>query len=128
MEDLPKESVEELRDQLSRARERIATLEARMEAESKDKRTKADWVYAALDCAGVGVWDWDITRNVVTWTDATLKIYGVDRASFAGTIEAFMDRSPPSQAFRASARARKASGSSAPGTPYITSRASLWHA
>ncbi|UQA54674.1 PAS domain-containing protein [Polyangium aurulentum] len=104
MGDLPKESVEELREQLALARERIATLESRIEAESKDKRKKADWVYAALESAGVGVWDWDITRNVVSWTDATLRIYSVDRETFAGTIESFMDLVPEED--RASVKAR----------------------
>jgi len=95
MGDTPNESIEDLRDELARARERIATLEDRITAESKDKRAKADWVYAALESAEVGVWDWDVTRNVITWTDATLKIYGVRRESWPGTFEAFMEMVPP---------------------------------
>jgi rsbT co-antagonist protein RsbR len=94
MGDMSKENVEELREELARARERISTLEGRIAAESKSKREAANWVYAGLESAGIGVWEWDITRDVITWTDATLRIYDVTRDSFAGTLQAYLDLIP----------------------------------
>src|SRR5205085_1873611 len=53
-----------------------------------------------------GVWDWDMVRNHVTWSDRIYEFHGVEPGSFAGTVEAFAalthpdDRQPVSDAIR----------------------------
>jgi PAS domain S-box-containing protein len=37
----------------------------------------------------VGVWDWNIVTNAVSWSDSLYEIHGVPRGEFAGTVEAF---------------------------------------
>ncbi len=37
----------------------------------------------------VGVWDWDIVRNRVSWSDSLYKIHGLAKEQFDGTVEAF---------------------------------------
>lgn len=70
-------------DELAQAKQRIAELEAELAA-ANARRNDTRWVIDALDAAGIGVWDWDIERDVVTWTDGVLLVYGVDRAAFTG--------------------------------------------
>src|SRR5262249_47273609 len=41
----------------------------------------------ALAAGQMGTWDWDIIRGKVSWDDGQYRIFGVDRESFAVTIE-----------------------------------------
>lgn len=56
----------------------------------------------------VGLWEWDIPGNRVTWTDSLYEIHGVKQEDFAGTVEAFADlihpedRRPVERALRSS--------------------------
>lgn len=43
----------------------------------------------ALDAGQIGVWDWDIEKNTLTWTDNVYKIHGVNRKNFEITFENF---------------------------------------
>jgi PAS domain S-box-containing protein len=45
----------------------------------------------AVDAAGVGAFDWDLTTGALRWDERLLAIFGHDRESFGGTIEAFTD-------------------------------------
>lgn len=74
---------------LEQAQKRIAELEARLEAEEKLREEHPHWALPLLDRANIGLWEWDITRNKLTWSDAALAIYGVTRESFGGTLEAY---------------------------------------
>jgi PAS domain S-box-containing protein len=40
--------------------------------------------------AHLGSWEWDIRNDVVTWSDELFAVYGVDRAAFNGTYDAFL--------------------------------------
>jgi PAS domain S-box-containing protein len=40
--------------------------------------------------AHLGSWEWDTRKDVVTWSDELFSVYGVDRAAFNGTYEAFL--------------------------------------
>ena len=37
----------------------------------------------------IGLWDWDIEKNHVTWTDSLYEIHGIAADAFDGTLEAF---------------------------------------
>src|SRR5207302_1543041 len=37
----------------------------------------------------VGLWDWEIVPNRITWTDSLYDIHGVTREQFTGTVESF---------------------------------------
>ncbi|MGH7582486.1 MAG: PAS domain-containing protein, partial [Gemmatimonadales bacterium] len=43
----------------------------------------------ATEAGSVGVWDWDIERNRVAWSDSLLCIHGISPEGFEGTIEFF---------------------------------------
>ncbi len=43
----------------------------------------------ATQTGKVGVWDWDITADHVSWTDAVYKMHGVALGQFDGSVESF---------------------------------------
>ncbi len=44
----------------------------------------------AQTLAHFGSWEWDLRANRVTWSDELYEIFGVDRASFTPSLEAFL--------------------------------------
>lgn len=50
---------------------------------------QAAYLEAAAEAGIVGVWDWDIQRNVLTWDPVMYKLYGRRRDQFAGDYEAW---------------------------------------
>jgi PAS domain S-box-containing protein len=49
----------------------------------------------AVDAAGVGTFDLDLTKGVLVWDDRLLELFGYTRASFDETMEAFNARVHP---------------------------------
>jgi len=49
-----------------------------------------DRLALATHAAGVGVWDWDVVANVLTWDDQMFRLYGVEREAFSGAYEAWV--------------------------------------
>lgn len=43
----------------------------------------------ALEAGNMGVWDWDIARNRVKWSDKTYELHGVKPSEFDESVEAF---------------------------------------
>src|SRR5262249_14021938 len=41
--------------------------------------------------AHIGSFDWDMTSNVLTWSDEMYRIYGLERGHFGSTFEAFLE-------------------------------------
>lgn len=49
----------------------------------------------AVDAAGVGAFEWDLTTGELRWDQRLLELFGLDERSFGGTIEAFNERVHP---------------------------------
>ena len=45
----------------------------------------------AIDAAGIGSFDWDLRTGQLTWDDQSLRLFGMERADFPGTMAAFDD-------------------------------------
>ncbi|MBF0458921.1 MAG: PAS domain-containing protein [Nitrospirae bacterium] len=43
----------------------------------------------AKQSANLGIWDWDVTNNIMTWDDQMLKLYGITWETFPGGVEAW---------------------------------------
>jgi PAS domain S-box-containing protein len=54
-----------------------------------------DRLSEAQRIAHVGSWEWDATRNAVTWSDELYSIYGLERDEFGATYESFLERVYP---------------------------------
>ena len=49
----------------------------------------ADRLLLATKAGGVGIWEWDIVNNVLTWDDEMYRLYGISRDRFSGAYEAW---------------------------------------
>jgi PAS domain S-box-containing protein len=49
----------------------------------------------AIDAAGVGAFDWDVTTGALRWDDRLMEMFGYDQDSFSLDIEAFNARLHP---------------------------------
>ncbi|MBF0539957.1 MAG: PAS domain S-box protein [Nitrospirae bacterium] len=45
----------------------------------------------AIKSSKLGIWDWDIPNNIMTWDDQMLVLYGLTRETFPGGVEAWMN-------------------------------------
>jgi PAS domain S-box-containing protein len=62
----------------------------------------------ATQTGSVGVWDWDIGRNRVSWTDSLYAIHGLQPEDFDGTVEGFAALVHPDDRERIAAAIRSA--------------------
>lgn len=53
-------------------------------------RHLSDRLSLAVTSGGIGIWDWDITRNQLLWDDRMYELYGLDRADFTNAYEAWL--------------------------------------
>jgi PAS domain S-box-containing protein len=84
------DDIDALREELERARHRIAELETRLVAEIESNKAPS-WLFATLDMADIGVWDWDITLDTVSWTASVYRSYGETPDSFGGNLNAVVE-------------------------------------
>ena len=60
-----------------------------------DLREHVDRIAEAERIVGFGVWEWDIARGRVRWSDELHRIYGLSPGEFEGTVDAFVARLHP---------------------------------
>lgn len=49
----------------------------------------------ALELADMGVWDWDILENKITWSDRVHDLFGIPKEEFDGSFAKFTSPIPP---------------------------------
>jgi diguanylate cyclase (GGDEF)-like protein/PAS domain S-box-containing protein len=62
----------------------------------------------AQELARLGSWEWDVTANVVSWSDELFRIYGVEPQTFVPSYEEFIARVHPDDRASVDARNHKA--------------------
>jgi PAS domain S-box-containing protein len=101
-----------LQQRVHRMLEAKRTMEELLAQTEQAKRREAQLVIA-LEAAQMGIWDWDIVTNAVTWSDKKESLFGLKKNSFEGTYDAFMrcvypqDRDLVSDAVREAVDKRK---------------------
>ena len=68
----------------------------------------------AVDAGQVGIWDWDIVSNQVTWSDRIYQMHGMAPGSDIGGVEAFRARVLPEDLPRVEAAMAEALAGGAP--------------
>ena len=58
-------------------------------------RASSDRLNYALKAARMGIWEWDVQNDVVTWSPETERIFGLQPGQFGGTYEAYAAFAPP---------------------------------
>lgn len=66
------------------AQSRIAQM-----ARTQSLESPARLLAAATNAAGIGLWEWDIVTDVLTWDDKMYALYGTDATDFTGAYEAW---------------------------------------
>lgn len=64
-------------------------------ADDDSLRSRVDLSAEAERIVGYGVWEWEIARGLVRWSDELHRIYGLRPGEFGGTVEAFVERLHP---------------------------------
>ncbi|HYD42648.1 MAG TPA: response regulator [Anaeromyxobacter sp.] len=63
----------------------------------------AERLSLAAQAAGIGIWDWDVQKDVLVWDDAMYRIHGLRRSDFGGAYEAWRHALDPADLARAQA-------------------------
>ena len=61
----------------------------------------------ALDAGRIGVWDWDVTNDELTWDDTMYELYSVTKSEFEGAYHAWESRLHPEDKDAAEAELRR---------------------
>jgi diguanylate cyclase (GGDEF)-like protein/PAS domain S-box-containing protein len=70
--------------------ETLRDLTVRKRAEDELEQTKATLV-SAQKLARIGSWEWDVCKNVASWSEETYHVFGVDSTHPGEHIESFLD-------------------------------------
>ncbi|MEO1347400.1 MAG: PAS domain S-box protein [Cyanobacteria bacterium J06635_15] len=58
-------------------------------------REVSDRLNLAVESAGIGIWDWDITQNLITWDAQMYDLYGFTQDQFLNVYEAWINSLHP---------------------------------
>ncbi|MFB2918758.1 PAS domain S-box protein [Aerosakkonema funiforme] len=72
----------------------LRTSNARAEAEKALQRSE-EKLRLAVEAANVGIWDWDILNNCISWSSGHEKLFGLAPGTFDGSYQTFDDRLHP---------------------------------
>lgn len=61
----------------------------------EDLHESAERIAEAERIVGFGVWEWEVSRNRIHWSEELHRIYGLRPGEFDGTVEAFLERVHP---------------------------------
>ncbi len=86
---------------------------ARKETEARINKL-AERLDLATRAAHLGIWDWDIQKNVLVWDDRMYELYGIKKEDFPGAYEAWLngvhpdDRAPSNEISEQARRGERA--------------------
>lgn len=66
----------------------VRLLEKQRQAEA-DLRKSEERLRLATEAGNLGIWEWDMLANRLTWSDAVYALHGVPHGQFGGTLEEF---------------------------------------
>jgi two-component system cell cycle sensor histidine kinase/response regulator CckA len=72
----------------------------------------------SLTAAGMGIWEWDIATDKVSWSDELLEIAGLERETVIGTLAAFRERVHPDDRDALAQVVSKALAGASPGSSF----------
>jgi len=59
--------------------------------QTEQSQLRETQINIALEAARMGTWDWDITTHTVTWSDNKEALFGLEKGTFDGKYETFLN-------------------------------------
>ncbi len=56
-----------------------------------ERKLDEERLRVATQTGKLGIWDWDVEKNTITWTDPVYEIHGVKKGSFEPTMEGYSE-------------------------------------
>ena len=82
-----------------RAQEALQTVRSELELKVSERTAELEQTNAELadaqQIAGLGSWEWDISANVVSWSDELYRIAGIDPHQCEASFDVYLDRVHP---------------------------------
>ena len=78
----------------------VSDIDDRIKAESK-LSDLANRLKIANRAGGIGIWDFDVIRNIIKWDDKMYELYGFGKESFGGAYESWLNAVHPDDAGKA---------------------------
>ena len=75
--------------------------ERELEDSESRLRESEDRLHLAIEAARLGIWDWDVEQDRLVWDDSMYELYGVGKAEFSGTLDAWKRCLVPEEVTRA---------------------------
>jgi len=66
---------------------RLLTLNRQLELKNNELKKVSARLALATSAGGVGLWEFDLTGNILFWDDEMLALYGITRKDFVGTYQ-----------------------------------------
>jgi PAS domain S-box-containing protein len=99
-----------VRDRTSQLEQANQTLTREAEARrlaQEQLQQSATRLLEAQQVGHIGSWEWNIERNLVSWSEELYRIYGLDPGSFAASYEGFLERVHPEDRARVDEAVRR---------------------
>ncbi|MGC9527249.1 MAG: PAS domain-containing protein [Limnospira sp.] len=74
---------------------RVESRTAKLQESREQLRHLSDRLELAIKSGAIGIWDWDVTHNTLTWDDRMYELYGVAPEEFGNIYDAWADRVHP---------------------------------
>ncbi|MFZ1687073.1 MAG: PAS domain S-box protein [Flavobacteriales bacterium] len=85
------EELETSKEELQSINEEFATINEELQARNDALREIQERLELATRTGRVGIWDWDVVADRITWSDSHYAIHGVQPDTFAPTVKGFTD-------------------------------------
>lgn len=83
------EELETSKEELQSINEEFATINEELQQRNDALRESEERLRLSVRTGKIGLWDWDVVRDRITWTDSLFEIHGVDHDSFDPQVEGF---------------------------------------
>jgi two-component system CheB/CheR fusion protein len=83
------EELETSKEELQSINEEFATINEELQQRNDALRESEERLRLSVTTGRIGLWDWDIVANRITWSDSLYTIHGVDQASFDPQLNGF---------------------------------------
>jgi len=81
--------VEERTEQLAKTNKNLWVEIGERKQTEESLRTSEDRLHLATIAGNIGIWDWDVVKNELSWDDSMYLLYGIRKEDFSGAYESW---------------------------------------